>query len=279
MTNEHPTVKALRRKLDNLRAARDAVLLPPAAADADALARSDAAQQLREVDPVLAGQRLRVELELDALRAQLELADQHLRGAQSRVEQFAGLYERLLQGRDEAQQLRDQLDQDTATASVWREHLAQLERILAAESEQRGTQFVLVEEPKESEHATKPRASAIFIVCLGCGLAAAALLMALAELLDRSFRSAGQVTRALGLPVLECIGVINTPRVRRRRLARRLLWTPTVCILVGALLLTSSLAYTSLEHPNLHRRAIARLDKVLRAVGAPPTSLARELEE
>ncbi len=279
MTNEHPTVKALRRKLDNLRAARDAALLPAAAADAEAPAWGDAAQQLRDADPVLAGQRLRVELELDTLRAQLEVAGRHLADAQARVEEFAALYERLLQSSDETQQLEGQLDQDMATAAVWREHLAQLERILAAESEQRGTQFVLVEEPKESNYAVKPRASAIFIVCLGCGLAAAALLTALAELLDRSFRSAGQVTRALGLPVLECIGVINTPRVQRRRLVARLFWTPTVCILVGSLLITSSLAYTSLEHPNLHRRAIARLDNVLRAVGASPTSLAREHKE
>jgi uncharacterized protein involved in exopolysaccharide biosynthesis len=279
MTNEHPTVKALRRKLENLWAARDAALLPATAANAETPAQHDAAWRLREADPVLAGQRLRVELELDALRAQLEVANQHVEEAEARVERFAALYDRLLRNSDGVQQLQNQLDQDVATAAVWREHLAQLERILAAESEQRGTQFASVEEPKENTYAIKPRAAAIFIVCLGCGLAAAALLVALAELLDRSFRSAGQVTRSLGLPILECIGVINTLRVRRRRLAARLLWTPMLCILVSSLLVTASLAYTSLEYPNLHRRAIAKLDNVLQALGAPPTSLAPSLEE
>jgi len=279
MTNEHPTVKTLRRKLENLCAAREAARLPVRGANDEAPAQPDAAQRLREADPVLAGQRLRVELELDALRAQLEIAAEHLEEAQTRVEKFASLYERLLRTSEEVQQLEGQLDQDVATAAVWREHLAQLERILAAESEQRGTQFALVEEPKDNTHPIRPQATAIFIVCLGCGLAAAALLVALAELLDRSFRSAGQVTRTLGLPILECIGVVNTPRVRRQRLIARLLWTPALCILISSLLVTSSLAYTSLEHPKLHRRAIAKLNYVLQAVGAPPTSLARKFVE
>ncbi|MFQ5806472.1 MAG: hypothetical protein ACE5I3_08485 [Phycisphaerae bacterium] len=279
MTNEHPTVKALRRKLESLRAAREAALHPVAVATVGSSIPRDAAQRLRKEDPVLAGQRLRVELELDALRAQRDIAAEHLEKAEARVEKFAALYERLLHAGDEMQQLEDQLAQDVATAAIWRQHLAQLTRILAAESEQRGTQFALVEEPKESTHAVKPQAAAIFIVSLGCGLAAAALLVALAELLDRTFRSPGQVTRSLGLPILECIGVINTPRVQRERLVARLLWTPALCLLMSSLLVTASLAYISLEYPNFHGRAIAKLDSVLETVGAPPTSLARVPKE
>jgi len=277
MTNEHPTVRTLQRKVDNLYAALEATRRPAPAAEAPA--PPDAAQQLREQDPVLAGQRLRVELELDALRAQLQIAAQHLEAAETRATTFASLYERLLQKSDELKQIENRLGQDAATAAVWRQHLAQLERILAAESEDRGTQFSLIEEPKENTHAVKPRAAAIFVVCLGCGLAAAALLIGLAELLDRSFRSAGQVTRSLSLPILEYIAVINTPRVRRRQLVSRLLWTPALCVLLCSLFFTASLAYASLERPDLHRRAISKLDNVLESVGAPSTSLGNRLEE
>jgi uncharacterized protein involved in exopolysaccharide biosynthesis len=279
MTEEHPTVRALRRKLESLHAARHATLGPTAEADSAAGTESDAARRLRQRDPVLAGQRLRVELELDALRPQLRIAEQRLEESQVRVDRFAALYARLLDGSDKMQQLRDRLEQDATTAAVWQQHLARLERILAAESEQRGTQFALVEEPKRNMKAVRPRAAAVFIVCVGCGLAAAALLLALTELTDRSFRSAGQVTRALGLPVLERIGVINTPRVRRQQLLRRLAWTPALWILLAAVSANASLAYASLEYPDLHRRAIAKLDRAMEAVGLPPTSLAQPSQQ
>jgi hypothetical protein len=271
MTSEHPAVKTLQRKLDNLHAALEAARRPAPAPATDTPAPTDAARQLREQDPVLAGQRLRIELELDALRAQLDVAAQHLAEADARTTVFRSLYDRLLQQSDEMKQLKDRLTEDAATAGVWRQHLSQLERILAAEHEDRGTQFSLIEEPKENTHALRPQVAAVFVVCLGCGLAAAALLIALVELLDRSFRSAGQITRTLGLPILECISVISTPRVRHRQLVSRLLWTPAMCVLLFSLFFTASLAYTSLEHPNLHRRVISRLDDALRSVGAPPT--------
>ncbi len=273
MTNEHPAVRTLQRKLDNLHAALVVAQRSPSSS------QPDAAQKLRAQDPVLAGQRLRVELELDALRAQLGIAAQHLEEAETRAAAFASLYERLVEKSDEMKELESRLGQDAATAAVWRQHLAQLRRILAAESEDRGTRFALIEEPKESTRALRPQAAAVFVVCLGCGLAAAALLIALAELLDRTFRSAGQVTRALGLPILECISVIDTPRVRQRHLVARLMWTPAMCVLLLSLALTASLAYTSLERPDLHRRAVSRLDNVLQRVGVPPTSLGSNSRE
>jgi len=179
------------------------------------------------------------------------------------------LYDQLLERGEELRKVRDRMAQDNSTIAMWRQHLGQLSRILTAESEQRGTQFVLIEEPKEASRAVSPRAASVFAVCTGSGLAVAALLVALAELLDRSFRSAGQVSRALGIPVLECIGVIPTPEVRRRRMVSRLVWTPALALLLGLLLTAGTLAYASLEHPGLHRRAMDKLDTVLGGFGTP----------
>jgi len=109
--------------------------------------------------------------------------------------------------------------------------------------------------------------ASVFVVCSGLGLAAATLLVALAELFDRSFRSVGQVTRVLGIPVLECIGTMSTPRERRRTAVRRLVWTPTLTMLVLSLVASAALAYTSLMMPAVHADAMRRVNRVLGTVG------------
>ena len=139
--------------------------------------------------------------------------------------------------------------------------------MLTAESGERGTQFSLIEEPKDGSVPTKPRVSAVFMVCLGAGLAAAALAVALAELFDRSFRTAGQVARTLGIPVLECVGVIPTPQVRRRARLARLVWMPTLGVLVFLMAVSAGLAYASLARPDLYQRTVRGAERVLNVIG------------
>lgn len=268
MTEEHPEVKALYRKLAALRSAYDAIVQAVAQAPKEeARASWQDTPAYREWE----AERRRVQMELDELRRQQRVASERFEEVQQRVKSFESLYARLLESGEQLRSLSDQLDQDSATVAVWRQHLGQLDRILTAESEQRGTQFVLVEEPKENTRAVTPRVASVVGVCSGSGLAAAALLVALAELLDRSFRSAGQVTRSLGIPVLECIGTIRTPRERRRRMARRMFWVPTLAVLVMLFIGAAGLAYTSLEYPYLHQRAVQKLGSVLHVIGIPPT--------
>jgi hypothetical protein len=261
MTEEHPIVKGLRRKLADLYASR-----PPPTTTAPAVA---AAARTR-----FGPERLRVELELNALRRQLEITQNSHQAAEQRTGRLEKLYEQLIATGQHLRGPQEKLDQDTAAIAMWRQHVGQLNRILSAESEQRGTQFVLIEEPRTTDRPISPRVGSVFAVCSGSGLAMAILLMALAELLDRSFRTAGQVTRVLGVPVLESVGVISTPQVRRRRMISRLIWMPALGLLIGALLTVGTLAYVSLEQPALHRQAAAKLDGVLHSLGVPGTSLA-----
>ena len=272
MTLEHPVVKGLYRKLEGLRTAL-ATLHADRAARVAAAPRLPAGSNGLRAPAPRSPERIRIEVELEALRRQLTALQVNFKKSDDRAQHFAGLYDQLLKNGGELEELCSRLDQDTITIAMWREHLGQLDRILSAESEERGTQFTLVEEPKDSDRALSPRVASVFAVCGGSGLAAAALLVALVELLDRSFRSAGQVTRVLGIPVLECVGVINTPTVRRRRIVSRLIWTPALGLLLGLLLTAGALAYTSLEHPGLHGRAIARLGGVLPGIGSPGPAL------
>ena len=278
MTLEHPAVKRLLKQLEMMHALRDEVLraarnqepLPDGAVESVAPV-GDAYREWNR-------QRFRVELELVRFRKSLVAVQARFDVAEARMQKFKVLYDKMLERGDEIERLQEQVAQHAATAGVWKQHLSQLTRVLAAEAGQRGTRFSLIEAPKRVTRAVTPRVTSIFSVCLGLGLAAAALLVALAELLDRSFRSAGQVTRVLGIPVLECVGAITTPRERRRRLLSRLAWAPTLAVLSVTLLGTASLAYTSLERPDVHRRTIAKLDGLLTTFGAPTTSLSDDQE-
>lgn len=271
MTMEHPAVRTLRGRLEALEELRAAALaLAPGGESAPGSEGPFAASQpaAGAAFHEWQAQRMRIELELDSLRRQHAIAAAQFADVEARLQRFAGLYERLLARGEELRQLRERRSESENELAIWQQHLARLDRILTAESGARGTQFTLIEEPKDVSRPIKPRVSSIFVACAGLGLAAAALLVALAELLDRSFRSAGQVTRALGVPVLESVGVIPTPRERRRALRARLVWTPALLLLLLALAGSATLAYASLELPRLHARAMQRVDRVLGTVGA-----------
>jgi hypothetical protein len=267
MTAEHPSVQALYRKLDALYERQvSAAALNDGAAAPETVGPP---QRVSEAFRQWMAERPRVEMELNALRGQLAIVAQRVDESALRSARFERLYDQMISEGGELRAIQERLNQEAANASVWREHLTQLARITAAENDQRGTQFVLIEAPMNVNKAIKPRSLSILAMCAGLGLAAAAALVAAAELFDRSFRSIGQVTRVLGVPVLECIGVIPTPVEKRRRRIAQVIWAPVVAGLVMMLATTASLAWASLERPELHRKAIVGVNRALGSVGLP----------
>jgi hypothetical protein len=266
MTMEHPDVKRLVSRLEALEGLRSTL----AAAAPGLVGSAPTGSPNSEVHRDWRAQQMRVDLELDALRRQLAIVGQQWEEVTARLERFTGLYDRLVANGDELRQLRERRGEAAVELGLWRTHLVSLERVLTAESGERGTQFVLIEEPKDNSVPTRPQVSAVFLICSLIGVASAVLLVALAELFDRSFRSATQVTRALGIPVLESIGVISTPRERRRVWVSRLIWAPAIVVLVLGLAATAILAYTSLVNPSLHQEVLQRVEGVSSAVDIVP---------
>ncbi len=275
MTMEHPEVKRLLGKLEGLEDLRRALAenAPPLETPASQPARVGNAAG-REWQT----QQMRIEMELDSLRRQLAAAAKQHNDAEGRVTQLTSMYDQLMQTGDELRRLREKRSDRAVEIGLWQSHLVSLERVLTAESGQRGTQFSLIEEPKDATVPSRPRLSSVFVVCAGLGLAAAAIAVALAELFDRSFRSMGQVTRALGIPVLARIGVIATPQERRRVAMSRLVWAPTLGALLVLLAGTAGLAYASLARPDLHQRAMQRVNRALHITHHQGTQPPREEE-
>ncbi len=100
-----------------------------------------------------------------------------------------------------------------------------------------------------------PKARTIVLLSLLAGVIAGVVLVVLAEVLNHTYRSADQVSRSLGIPVLSAIDEIVTSQERRRLLVRRAVVTPIVLTtLLGFAGGSGSLAYLSLQEPATYRR-------------------------
>jgi uncharacterized protein involved in exopolysaccharide biosynthesis len=244
MTAEHPAVRTARERLEQLELLRQTLLTnppPELAALATQLTDPATSQAYRQWQ----AQRLRVEMELESLRKQLAAADEQLADADRRLGEFQRLYDRLVNKDGDVRTLLDERTQAARELGLWREHLLALERVLTAEAGERGTQFALLEEAEEAIRPSSPRIASVFVVCSAVGLAVAVLLAALGEIFDRSFRSADQVSRVLGVPVLESVGVIPTPQERRRAVLSATVWWPALGMLLLGLVVSVALAYAS----------------------------------
>lgn len=267
MTAEHPTVQALRRKLDALKAVRDELQ-----AGRTAAASPPPPEAAPAAPPPRSPLTLQVTLELDTLMRQREVIGSRLDEARSRYDQFSALSQKLTDGQGVMREMEDRVNEANASTAVWRQRLAQLEQIAAAESEERGTRFTLLEEPLTAVQPRSPRLAAIFTVCIGLALSAAVALMMLLELLDRSVSDPQRAVRAAGAPILETIGEIATPRMVRARRLRRLIWSPALLLQLVLLALSASLALASFVFPSAHHRIGAVMDGVLHPLGIPEIS-------
>ena len=149
-----------------------------------------------------------------------------------------------------------------------RNNLNAISRHLAVEQQDRGVQFSVITPATVSYKPTSPKALVIFGVALAAGAAVGALCVFLAEVMDRSFRTSGQVRRALGLPIIEGISEIVTPALRRQRLITQMVITPVIGMLLAvALLLAGAATYLRLERPDIYRSARNRSAQIVEQAG------------
>ena len=88
------------------------------------------------------------------------------------------------------------------------------------------------------------------LLAILAGVATGVLFVVLAEVFDHIYRSSGQVARTLGLPMLEAIDEIVTPKDRRYLFVRNVVLTPlVVACFIGCTGLAGSMAFLSLEQP------------------------------
>jgi len=128
--------------------------------------------------------------------------------------------------------------------------VATIEPAIKAVEQDRLLQFSEGQPARGGLTPVSPKAMTVVLVALLAGIAAGAVFVVLAEILDHVYRSSHQVSRSLGLPMLESIDEIVTGQDRRRILVYRAVVTPVLVLCcLGLTGLTGSMAYLSITQP------------------------------
>jgi capsular polysaccharide biosynthesis protein len=168
----------------------------------------------------------------------------------------------LNQAKDEVFQKQEQFAEVIGNVQKARQRVAQVESTLGtiepaikAVEQDRVLQFSEGQPARGASTPISPKALTVVMLSLLAGVAAGAIFVVLAEILDHVYRSSGQVARSLGLPILEAIDEIVTGRDRRRILVYHAVVTPLVVLCcLGLTGLTGSMAYLSLTQPWTYQR-------------------------
>ncbi len=250
MTDHHPHVVALRAKLERLEEEFDR---EPVTVPEEASARSDRTAEVGERTHQL--EKKRVLNEIAVLQERLELIEEDLARQEGRLGQFemhkSGQFDR----RQQYLLVHHELDTAKAEYRTWKRHMDEVGRILAAEKQNHGISFAVVEPPRRPRQPIAPTVPAIFMLAVGTGIALGVALVFLAEVFDRSIRNPAQAGLALGVPILEEIGEIVSFGQSRRR-SRRWLW-PTVACAQGMFIVAAGTVFLmSLNDPEWYEHVL-----------------------
>ncbi len=199
-----------------------------------------------------------VEMDLASLVEQRDLTAEEITKLEQRVGEYVAMQGDVFAKRQEFSRMEEELARAREDYETYQRLVDQCHQALTVENENRGILFTDIVPAEESPIPVSPLAKTVILLSLLAGLVTGAVFVIMAELFDRRFRTAAQVTRALGLPILECVSEIVTAAHRRSGFIRRAVLVPTAAvILAGMVLLSGGASFLSLNHPESYRKIMA----------------------
>ncbi len=219
-----------------------------------------------------------VEMDLASLVEQRELTAEEIGRLEQQVADYLALQGDVFAKRQEVGRLQEEFTRARMDYETYQGLVDQCDRALTVANENRGILFTDIVPAEQRLVPVSPMAKTVVLLSLLAGLVTGAVFVVIAELFDRRFRTSAQVTRALGLPILECVSEIVTSGQRRRGFVRRAVLVPTAtALLIGMLLVSGGASYMSLNHPDslerlmtLPRAAWARVIEPLTNTDSEP---------
>ncbi|MDM8005367.1 MAG: hypothetical protein QUV05_04335 [Phycisphaerae bacterium] len=247
MTEMHPQIVTLRRQVESLEASLDE--LPEHLEGPLGMVNLPA-------DPWLA-ERKKTEIEIRTNREDLARVEVELKADLEVRERLKKDMQSLPERREQHAKLQQALAGAQNDLDLWTNNLSQLNRILAAEAENRGIQVEVLDEPHLAGRLRMPTANSLFAIGSGLGLALAIAIVFFREILDRSVKDPARLKETLGIPILETIGEIRVGRPEGWFIAR---WVLPVFVAIQMLAVgvMGVMVYLALERPEQYDRLITR---------------------
>lgn len=261
MTDRHPDVVERRTRIsrlqDQLKAQyiEDAQSLP--ANQGVALSELGASAAV-EAATGWSAEATSIQLDIQDRASRLESAKQRLRVIETDITKHEEVLENVFKHRKEFTLKQDLIAQARTEYTKSMTRVEMVAGVLNADESERGMTFTELVSPTPCIRPIRPRSATVIVLSILAGVAAGAIFVLLKELFDQTYRTTKQVTRSLGLAILESIDEIVTSTDRAKNFRRRVLYTPvTIALLLFAVTVSCAAAYLSIENPRAYERLIA----------------------
>jgi uncharacterized protein involved in exopolysaccharide biosynthesis len=221
-TEEHPTVKRLSDEIENLRLTLE----------------TGGAMTLKEettsVNPIYQAARM----ELEEVTRELESLEESININKTIAE---ASFEKIKQMPEKQKELAELRRDNINYQATFNTLLAQREMALVTrrlELEERGTQFLIIDNAEVALQPFKPKKSLIVLAGLFMGIVLGGGLVVLAEVTDHSFEEPNQLREFLPIPMLGATSQILTPEEKSLINSKKRLWFLTLIVIVTFIVLT-----------------------------------------
>jgi len=224
MTENHPTIKMLRKKVEQL---KEKIKETPE----EAVIHSVYGVSQQSGD---------MAMQMAAAESEVEVTDRELQRLQAQLSEHQRVMANFAPIRQEYIQMLEKQREVEAERTRWQQRQSGVQMDLAAEIANRRTHLSAVQVAQKQSKPSSPSLLMVLALALGGGLAFGSGLVFLTQMLDRSISTTEEAARHFGLPIHGVTEEIVPPRLRARRRMRRWILGPVISFVVLAALVVSA---------------------------------------
>lgn len=255
MTDEHPDIKEKVSRRKHLNFLLEEAMAVSQTVMNQALAASEPSTNLEAMPGPWQSERARLLVQISAIESKLKDVKISLESNQAKIEQIRVAKSEIFDKQDEFAGVAKSLSDARVRHAQLAKTVSEISPAIEAIEKNRLMQFSPGNPARGASTPVSPKSTTIILLALMAGVAAGAVFVILAELFDHVYRNSSQVSRVLGLPILEAIDEIVTAQDRRRALVKRAVVTPVLIVFcVGVTGVSGAMAYLSLHQPTTYEK-------------------------
>ncbi|MBE3133398.1 MAG: hypothetical protein IMZ55_07980, partial [Acidobacteria bacterium] len=225
MTDNHPTVKTLKMKIEQLEGKKKYI---------EDTEPEVVIQKVFDTRPAASKGSVDVTMAIAGAQAEVDMTTGELERLEARRKHIDGLLANYAPVRQQYLEIIKKFGEQQAEKDRWQTRLTEVQMALSAEVAKRRTHLNQLQLAEKQFRPSSPKLTYILGFALVGGLAFGAGLVFFMNVLDRSISTTQEAGTHFGLPVFGVIREIVTPSQRRWRHIRRLIIEPVAALLLLA---------------------------------------------